>query len=92
MNWKPGGPLYLISDPAGFMINRATVNGNICYMAVKLGKPWSPRTGETAPRGWTGSKVLRVERNIDPWDEPARVAALLRCKAACADFVEVADV
>lgn len=88
MNWRQGGEYYQVSDPPGFIINRANTSGCICYMAVKLGKPWAVRYGETEPKGWDGSDILHVERNLEPWDEPGRRAALERCKAAC----EVANV
>lgn len=77
MNWIMRDA-YMLSDPPGFAINKATVNGRIVYMAVK-------QTGDKA-----GGQILHVERNLDPWDEPARKAALVRCKDACAESVEVA--
>lgn len=83
MKWRRADDYYLESDPSGFVINRATVCGRICYTAVKLGVPWKVRHGETAPRGWDGSIILHVERDLDPDDDAARLAALDRCKAAC---------
>lgn len=92
MNWIMRDT-YMLSDPPGFAINKATVNGRICYMAVKLGTPWPRRAGDPPePRGWDGSEILHVERNLDPWDEPARKAALGRCKDACAACEVPADV
>lgn len=82
MKWIQRDDYHLASDPAGFVINRAGIE-RIAYMAVRLGKPWAARPGETAPRGWDGSEILHVERDIDAADEPARRAAMERCKAAC---------
>jgi hypothetical protein len=83
LNWIRGGNYYLKSDPEGFVINRANTGGRICYMAVKLGTPWRGRPGDTEPRGWDGSTILHVERDLDPADDAGRLAALDRCKAAC---------
>lgn len=84
MNWRRGGDYYLASDPDGFVINRANTGGRICYMAIKLGTPWPRRAGDPdEPKGWDGSTTLHVERDVDPDDDTARLAALDRCKAAC---------
>lgn len=83
MNWHRGTDEYfIVSDPPGFVINRANTGDRITYTAVKLGKPWGGKPGDP-PRGWTGSEILHVERDLDPDDSAARLAALDRCKAAC---------
>lgn len=70
---------YLLSNPPGFAINRGDVCGRITYMAVRLGTPWKGEPG----RGWDGSQILHVERELDPTDEAARREAIGRCKEAC---------
>lgn len=83
---------YTISDPPGFVINKSLVHGRIVYMAVKSGKPWRKNLGDIDPPGWDDSTIIHVERNIDPYDEPARKAALGRCKDACEACEVSADV
>lgn len=84
MNWiRRNG--YMLSDPAGFAINRSLTDGRVVYVAVKLGKPWAPRRGEVEhePRAWDCSKILHVERDLDPDDNDSLLAGLRRCKDAC---------
>lgn len=69
MKWVQRDDYHLASEPAGFVINRAGIE-RITYMAVKTG-------------GVYGGEILHVERDIDAADEPARRAAIERCKAAC---------
>jgi len=72
LTWKPSDKYYMKSDPPGYIINK-TFNGTaICYSAVRAG------SGE-------GPDILHVERGIDPVDDAGRLAALDRCKAACAE-------
>jgi hypothetical protein len=81
VNWLHRGD-YLQTDDGRFVINKATVCGLICYTAVKLGKPWrAGRDGQS--KGWDGSEILHVERELDPTDEAARRDAIGRCKEAC---------
>jgi len=72
LTWKRGDKYCMKSDPPGFIINK-TFNGTaICYSAVRAG------SGD-------GPDILHVERGIDPVDDAGRLAALDRCKAACAE-------
>lgn len=85
MNWiRRNG--YMLSDPAGFAINRSLTDGRVVYVAVKLGKPWAARRNDPPgmePRAWDGSKILHVERDLDPDDNDSLLAGLRRCKDAC---------
>lgn len=83
MKWIRGDDWHLCSDPPGFTVAKALVGGRVCYTAFKRGKPWPLRAGESEPRGYDGSTILHAERDLDPADEPALIAAMRRCKAAC---------
>lgn len=92
MDWIKRGPNYMLSaNPAGFAINKALVRGRVCYMAIKLGTPWKPRPGDPPePKGWDGSTIVHVERDVAPDNPPkgtpeydALSAAYQRCKEAC---------
>lgn len=82
MEWNKRGANYMLSSPPGFAINKSTERGRVTYCAVKLGTPWKPRANEnlTEPKGWDGSRVIHVERDMAP-DQLA--AGLQRCKEAC---------
>lgn len=71
MNWRRGGEYFLLSDPPGFIINRANTGNRICYMAVR------------AVADKVGGDILHVERELEPDDDAGRLAALDRCRAAC---------
>ena len=90
MEWRRMGG-YMLSEPDGFAINKATNAGRVYYMAVKLGKPWKPRTGEPVggvPRAWDGSTIIHVERDLPEHDPDQLRAAMARCKSVCEEAVE----
>lgn len=89
MIWLHDGPTAVRSEDGRYLINRAPqFGGPITYTLVETGKPWPPRRGELpgAPiRGWDGSRIVGVEREV-PDTVEARAAAVRRLR----DMVEVA--
>jgi hypothetical protein len=70
IQWAKGGDYFLSGDGGAFLINRTATRDTVTYTAVRGGKGGA-------------EDILHVERGLAADDDPGRLAALDRCKAAC---------